>query len=71
MFNEKISELYHNGLTKKKVLDVLGIPRNTQLQWEKGERIPPEWQQPLILNALKNIDNQEFISSLKKIKPED
>lgn len=68
-FSDKIKSIYKTGVTKKRVLDIFGIPRNTQLQWEKGERIPPEWQQALILYSLKNIENEQFLKELKKYKP--
>ncbi len=67
-FSDKIRNIYKTGVTKKQVLDVFKIPRNTQLQWEKGERIPPEWQQPIILYALNHIDDEKFLSELKGLK---
>lgn len=70
-FSDKLKTCFENGITKKQILDVLGIPRNTQLHWEKGERIPPDWQQPLILYALEHINDDKFIKELKKLKPRD
>jgi len=41
------------GLSQKKLADALyGIPHRTLQDWELGRRIPPEWLQKLLLDAI-------------------
>lgn len=45
----------HAGLTQKQMSDLMGIPRRTIEDWDRGVRKCPEWAERLIVAELDRI----------------
>lgn len=39
--------------TAREIADALDCPIATAYKWKEGKRVPPDWQQPLFLKAIK------------------
>lgn len=37
------------------IVEILGCPERTAFAWLRGERLPPEWVQRLVLEKLKPV----------------
>lgn len=41
--------------TAAKIAETIGCPERTVYAWRKGERLPPEWVQRLVLERMKRV----------------
>ena len=47
------------GLTQQKMADQMHIPKRTIEEWERGNNVPPEYVQRLVLNELQTLAKTE------------
>lgn len=47
------------GLTQQKMAEQMSIPKRTIEEWERGNNVPPEYVQRLVLNELQTLAKTE------------